>query len=92
MLLIQIKEKQFLQAHLEKLFPKFFKFYNFGLGDIEETKLLNIAIQSYNNYFLKPTKNNYSLYSKVKLSVENIKVNIKSLSALNIEMFSKIIF
>ena len=73
-------------ARFKKKFSKRFEFYNFALGDIEETKLLNIAISSDNNTFLKPTKINSNLYSKVKLSGENIKAIIKPLSAFNIEM------
>lgn len=75
-----------LGSRLKNIFPKRFKFYNYALGDIEETKIFNLAKSSDNNSFLKPTKTNSNLYSKVKLTGKNISVNIKPLSAFNLKM------
>ena len=75
-----------IAKYFEKIFPKRFKFYNFALGEKEETKLLNLAISSDNNSFLEPTEENYFFHSKAKLTCEKQISEVKTLSSLNLPL------
>ena len=70
----------------EQIFPKRFKFYNFALGEKNETKLLNLAISSDNNSFLEPTEENHNFHSKARLTLKKQISDIKTLSSLNLPL------
>ena len=73
---------------LEKFYPQRFVFFNFALGDVIESKRLNLAVSSDNNSFLKPTYENENLYSKAMLTGIKNKVLIKTLSSVNFKLDS----
>lgn len=79
-------ESLLIAQKFEKIFPKRFKFYNFALGDKEETKLLNLAISSDNNSFLEPTIENNNLFSETRLTYKKQLSDIKTLSSLNLPL------
>ena len=71
----------------KQFYPQRFKFFNFALGDVIESRFLNLARSSDNNSFLKPTKKNENLYSKALLTGNKSKVLIKTLSSLNFKLY-----
>ena len=83
-----VGETIFIANKIKKSFPQRFVFFNFALGDVVESRSLNLAVSSDNNSFLKPTNENKNLYSKALLTGKKSKVLIKTLSSVNFKLDS----
>tara|TARA_Y100001978_G_scaffold200121_1_gene215749 strand:+ start:696 stop:1496 length:801 start_codon:yes stop_codon:yes gene_type:complete len=83
-----VGETIFIANKIKNSYPQRFEFFNFALGDVIESKFLNLAVSSDNNSFMKPTIENEDLYSKVLLTGKKSKVLIKTLSSVNFKLNS----